>query len=154
MGYTSDRLLLLPKGLAVLKAINGENKGEYNEDLLSTEPGMLLLETFLRIILMRLDRRSGGWVHFFTNYLTTSFSPTSYNLGASLATIELLRSSSTLIKSPEHILTETDLYYDGILMAVLLRCVFGSAWDNFPLAFQRTRELPAPIYWLSSSTGL
>lgn len=26
----------------------------------------------------------------------------------------------------------TNLYYGGMLMAILLRCIFGSAWDNIP----------------------
>ncbi|KAL4894278.1 permease for cytosine/purines, uracil, thiamine, allantoin-domain-containing protein [Aspergillus ambiguus] len=144
------------------KEVDGEEKAAYNEDLLPTEP----------------ERRSWGWVHFFTYYLTTSFSPTSYNLGASLATIGL-RWWHTLIASAiasiflsivvflnsrgatryhvgfpvigrssggprgakffifirgavATIFFSTNLYYGGMLMAILLRCIFGTAWDNIP----------------------
>lgn len=143
----------------------------------------------------RTERRSWRWVHFFTYYLTTSFSPTSYNLGASLATIGLVgdltlyevnrvlmtvqRWWHTLIASAiaslflsivvflnsrgatryhigfpviarasggprgakffifirgavAVIFFSTNLYYGGMLMAIVLRCIFGSAWDNIP----------------------
>ncbi|KAJ5236955.1 hypothetical protein N7489_007046 [Penicillium chrysogenum] len=123
-------------------------------------------------------RRSWRWIHYFTYYLTTSFSPTSYNLGASLATIGLtwwhtliaavigsiflsiivvLNSRGatqyhvgfpvigTSAGGPRGakffifirgavavIYFSTNLYYGGMLMAILLRCIFGSAWDNIP----------------------
>ncbi|CAL5871875.1 uncharacterized protein PFLUO_LOCUS6129 [Penicillium psychrofluorescens] len=143
------------------KEVDGE-EAAYNEDLLPTEP----------------ERRSWGWIHYFTYYLTTSFSPTSYNLGASLATIGL-QWWHTLIAATiasiflsivvalnsrgatryhvgypvmgraaggprgakffifirgavATIFFSTNLYYGGMLMAVLLRCIFGSAWDNIP----------------------
>ncbi|KAH8886165.1 hypothetical protein GQ53DRAFT_845013 [Thozetella sp. PMI_491] len=49
-------------------------KADFNEDLLPTPP----------------DKRSWAWIHFFTYYLTTTFSPTSYNLGSSLVANGLL----------------------------------------------------------------
>ncbi|KAL3455511.1 permease for cytosine/purines, uracil, thiamine, allantoin-domain-containing protein [Aspergillus heterothallicus] len=165
------------------KEVDGENKADFNEDLLPTEP----------------ERRSWGWVHFFTYYLTTSFSPTSYNLGASLATLGL-RWWHTLIASviasiflsivvilnsrgatryhvgfpvitraaagPRGakffifvrgavavIFFSTNLYYGGMLMAILLRCIFGSAWVNIPNHLPATAGITSAnllaffIYW-------
>ncbi|KAJ5130049.1 uncharacterized protein N7515_006088 [Penicillium bovifimosum] len=143
------------------KEVDGEN-ATYNEDLLPTEP----------------ERRSWAWIHFFTYYLTTSFSPTSYNLGASLATIGLTwwhtliaavigsiflsiivvlnsrgatqyhvgfpviatsaggpRGSKFFIfirGAVAVIYFSTNLYYGGMLMAIVLRCIFGSAWESIP----------------------
>ncbi|KAK2780901.1 hypothetical protein FQN52_001998 [Onygenales sp. PD_12] len=151
---------------AFLKAIETKEvdggQGAYNEDLLPTEP----------------EQQSWGWIHFFTYYLTTTFSPTSYNLGASLATIGLrwwhtfiaaaiastilsiivilnsrgatkyhvgfpviTRSSSgprgaklfIFVRGAVAVIYfSTNLYYGGRLMAIVLRCIFGTAWDNFP----------------------
>ncbi|KAL4885760.1 permease for cytosine/purines, uracil, thiamine, allantoin-domain-containing protein [Aspergillus karnatakaensis] len=136
-------------------------------------------EAFLKAIETKEpERRSWGWVHFFTYYLTTSFSPTSYNLGASLASKGLqwwhtliasvigsvflsiivilnsrgatryhvgfpviARSSAGPRGSKFFIFVRgavaviffsTNFYYGGMHMAILLRCIFGSAWDNIP----------------------
>ncbi|KAJ5550224.1 hypothetical protein N7535_001838 [Penicillium sp. DV-2018c] len=143
------------------KEVDGES-ATYNEDLLPTEP----------------ERRSWRWVHYFTYYLTTSFSPTSYNLGASLATIGLTwwhtliaavigsiflsiivvlnsrgatqyhvgfpviatsaggpRGSKFFIfirGAVAVIYFSTNLYYGGRLMAIVLQCIFGSAWERIP----------------------
>ncbi|KAF9892145.1 hypothetical protein FE257_002551 [Aspergillus nanangensis] len=165
------------------KEVDGE-QAAYNEDLLPTEP----------------ERRSWKWVHFFTYYLTTSFSPTSYNLGASLATIGLqwwhtliasaiasiflslivilnsrgatryhigfpvmARSSGgprgakffIFIRGAVAVIYfSTNLYYGGMLMAVLLRCIFGSAWENIPNRLPASAGITSAnllaffIYWL------
>jgi NCS1 family nucleobase:cation symporter-1 len=47
--------------------------GRYNKDLLPTPP----------------EDRTWQWYHFFAYYLTMTFSPSSYNLGASLISVGL-----------------------------------------------------------------
>jgi len=59
-----------------LRAKGAATDGEarYNKDLLPTPP----------------EDRTWHWYHFFSYYLTMTFSPSSYNLGASLVSIGLL----------------------------------------------------------------
>ena len=51
-----------------------EGEARYNKDLLPTPP----------------EERQWGWYHFFAYYLTMTFSPSSYNLGASLINMGLM----------------------------------------------------------------
>jgi NCS1 family nucleobase:cation symporter-1 len=62
----------------------------YNDDLLPTPPGklhVLILELYLTL---DLEQRTWTAVHYFSFYMTTTFSPSSYNLGATLVSIGLL----------------------------------------------------------------
>lgn len=62
------RHALLAKGAAA------EGEARYNKDLLPTPP----------------EDRTWQWYHFFSYYLTMTFSPSSYNLGASLVSLGLM----------------------------------------------------------------
>lgn len=56
------------------KGSTTEGEARYNKDLLPTPP----------------EDRTWQWYHFFSYYLTMTFSPSSYNLGASLVSLGLL----------------------------------------------------------------
>ncbi len=71
-----------------------QGEGHFNEDLLPTPPGMSLDWDDLSYLILtqrlgHLEHRTWTALHFFSYYLTQTFSPGSYNLGATLLTIGL-----------------------------------------------------------------
>ena len=142
-----------------------------------------LATLYCSILTSRTEHRTWNALHFFSYYLTQTFSPSSYNLGATLLTIGLqwwhgmiaavvgsailsvvvilnsrgatryhigfpvyIRAAAGVSGSKLFIVVRasvatiyfaTQSFYGGMLTSVLLRAVFGSAWNNIP------NQLPA-----------
>lgn len=73
-----------------VKGAAAEGEIRYNEDLLPTPPGNVKASdtSATQLTYFAEGRKWQSW-HFFAFYLTMTFSPSSYNLGASLISIGL-----------------------------------------------------------------
>ncbi|KAK8117629.1 permease for cytosine/purines- uracil- thiamine- allantoin-domain-containing protein [Apiospora kogelbergensis] len=136
-----------------------EGAAYFNEDLLPTPP----------------ERRTWTALHFFSYYLTQTFSSGSYNLGATLVSIGLqwyhgmvaaaigsiILSAVVVLNSPRrHALPRrlprlrARTFYGGMITAVCLRAVFGTAWERIPNALPSSAGISSKnllaffVYWL------
>ncbi|KAK6822803.1 hypothetical protein PG987_014348 [Apiospora arundinis] len=133
-----------------------EGAAYFNEDLLPTPP----------------ERRTWTALHFFSYYLTQTFSSGSYNLGATLVSIGLqwyhgmiaaavgsvILSAIVLFvvvrASVAVIYFATQTFYGGMITAVCLRAIFGAGWDRIPNTLPASAGISSKnllaffIYWI------